>query len=42
MTVGTTTRQPYAITFTHEEENPWAKTENGLLVLTLPLVNRIG
>ena len=41
MTVGTTTRQPYAITFTHEEENPWARTETGPLVLTLQLGNKM-
>ena len=29
MSVGTTSQQPYAITFTHEEENPWARTDTG-------------
>ena len=37
MAIGTAAQQPYAITFTHEEENPWAKTETGPLVLTLQL-----
>ena len=41
MSVGTTSQQPYAITFTHEEENPWARTETGPLVLTLQLGNKM-
>ena len=40
MSVGTTSQQPYAITFTHEEENPWARTETGPLALTLQQIGR--
>ena len=41
MAVGAITQEPYAITFTHEEENPSAKTETGPLVLTLQLGNKM-
>ena len=41
MSVRATPQQPYAITFTHEEENPWARTETGPLVLTLQLGNKM-
>ena len=41
MAIGTTAQKPYASTFTHEEENSWAKTETGPLVLTLQLSNKM-